>query len=211
MFNFLKDLDTMSIILISVSVILIIYIIQRSSKYSGSLIEGLTNKTNKSNDHKMKFATAIKKWESATIKYKSADMTDINKLANSIMNELDLSNNRSDYEEILADLESIGNSFSLILCVQMMKDLNKMVSKDTIEQEQDASMEVVTGVMNYSNAINSLQEFKRNLSDIHSWTTTAVPATMNINKTSSIFGSKKKSDKDDSEGSSLSSNSGFSL
>ena len=209
MFNFLKDLDTMSIILISVSVILIIYIIQRSSKYSGSLIEGLTNKTNKSSDHKMKFATAIKKWESATIKYKSADMTDINKLANSIMNELDLSNNRSDYEEILADLESIGNSFSLILCVQMMKDLNKMGSQDT--SEQNASMEVLSNLMEYSYAINSLQEFKRNLSDIHLWTTTAVPATMNTSKMGSIFGSKKNSEKDDSEGSSSSSNSGFSL
>ena len=209
MFNFLKDLDTMSIILISVSVILIIYIIQRSSKYSGSLIEGLTNKTNNSADTKYKFSTAIKNWESATIKYKSADMTDINKLANSIMNELDLSNNRSDYEEILADLESIGNSFSLILCVQMMKDLNMMGSQDT--SEQNASMEVLSNLMEYSYAINSLQEFKRNLSDIHSWTTTAVPATMNINKTSSIFGSKKNSDKDDSEGSSSNSSSGFSL
>lgn len=195
--NSLKELDMMSVILISVSVILIIYIIQRSSKYSGSLIEGLTNKTNKSSDDKMKFATAIKNWESATIKYKSTDMTDINKLANSIMNELDLSNNRSDYEEILADLESIGNSFSLILCVQMMKDLNMMGTQDT--SEQNASREVLSNLMEYSNAINSLQEFKRNLSDIHSWTTSAVPATMNTSNSASIFGSKKKSDKDDSK------------
>ena len=103
--NSLKELDMMSVILISVSVILIIYIIRRSSNYSGSLMEGLANRSNGSNDTKYKFATAIKNWETSSIKYKSADMTDINKLASSIMNELDLSNNRSDYEEILADLD----------------------------------------------------------------------------------------------------------
>ena len=63
--NSLKELDMMSVILISVSVILIIYIIRRSSNYSGSLMEGLANRSNGSNDTKYKFATAIKNWETA--------------------------------------------------------------------------------------------------------------------------------------------------
>lgn len=206
--NSLKELDMMSVILISVSVILIIYIIRRSSNYSGSLMEGLANRSNGSNDTKYKFATAIKNWESSSIKYKSADMTDINKLASSIMNELDLSNNRSDYEEILADLENIGNSFSLILCVNMMKELNKMGSQS--DTEGQATGELLADFMINAGFINQLQEFKRNLSDIHSWTSTAVPS-MGSSKVGSIFSPKKSSDSDKNDKSSSSSSSGFSL
>lgn len=206
--NSLKELDMMSVILISVSVILIIYIIRRSSNYSGSLMEGLANRSNGSNDTKYKFATAIKNWESSSIKYKSADMTDINKLASSIMNELDLSNNRSDYEEILADLENIGNSFSLILCVNMMKELNQMGAQN--DTEGQATGELLADFMINAGFINQLQEFKRNLSDIHSWTSTTVPS-MGSSKVGSIFSPKKSSDSDKNDKSSSSSSSGFSL
>lgn len=184
-----KDLDMMTIMLIAVVIILVIYLIRRSSIYSSKLIEGntLRNK-NQQNDTKYKFSKAIEKWEASTLKMKKNDVDDINTLANAIMNDLNYNKHSDDYKEIIADLENIANSFSVILCVDMTKQLNKMSEHSTTEDS--AVNDILNGIMMNALNINSLQEFKRNLVDIHSWT--PMP-TSSSSSDSNIFGGSNKS------------------
>lgn len=160
----LKDLDVMTVILIGIFVILLIYFIRRSSKYSSKLIEGLTN-DDKPKDVKQ-FIKSISNWEKNSVKFVDTEVTDLNKLANSLTSGLDFKSNCSNYENILIDLEDISNSLSLIQCIDMMKQLNDLGAESGNEAKLLASFKE-----NYNN-IAELQQFKTYLNDIYTWATT---------------------------------------
>ena len=207
----LKDLDMMTVSLIIVAVILMLYLIRRSTMYSSRLIEGntLRNKSQQ-NDTKYKFATAIENWEKSSIKYQASDVSNIKSLASAIMNDLNYNGtdskgerNSTNYKEMMVDLEDIANSFSVILCVDMAKQLNKMGTQT--DTERQASSEILFDFLANASFINSLQEFKRNLGDIHSWNPMPMSSLSSSNSSSMFGGSKKSSSKSNSKSSSSSS------
>ncbi len=160
--NSFKDLDAMTVMLIAIVVILIIYVVRRSCNYSSNLIEGLTNNdpTSKEDSH---FIKSINNWEKSSVKFSNVEPQDLNKLANALTSGLDFNSNCDDYENILIDLEDIANSFSLIQCIDMMKQLNDLGAESGNEDKLLANYKA-----NYNN-IAELQQFKTYLSDIHSW------------------------------------------
>ena len=110
----------MSVILIIIIVILVLYFIRRSCNYSSKLIEGLTN-DDKPKDVKQ-FVKSISNWEKNSVKFVDTEVTDLNKLANSLTSGLDFKSNCGNYENILIDFES----FFLYSCIFFLNSLIKL-------------------------------------------------------------------------------------
>ena len=190
--NSFKDLDAMTVILIAIIVILIIYLVRRSCNYSSNLIEGLTNSDPTSKEDSQ-FIKSINNWEKNSVKFSNVEPKDLNKLANALTSGLDFNSNCDDYENILIDLEDIANSFSLIQCIDMMKQLNDLGAEGGNEDKLLSAY--------YSNSTNiaGLQQFKSYLNDIHTWIGTkgcsSAGSAMSglFSKKSSSSDSKKKS------------------
>lgn len=183
--NSLKDLDTMSVILIIIIVILVLYFIRRSCNYSSKLIEGLTN-DDKPKDVKQ-FIKSISNWEKNSVKFVDTEVTDLNKLANSLTSGLDFKSNCSNYENILIDLEDISNSLSLIQCIDMMKQLNDLGAENNNEAQLLANFKE-----NYNN-IAELQQFKTYINDIYTWATTKEGCNAAASTMSNLFSKKSNS------------------
>ena len=180
-----KDLDAMTVILIVIIVIFIIYLVRRSCNYSSNLIEGFTNDDNPKDVNR--FIKSISNWEKNSVKFSDTEVTDLNKLAKSLISGLDFKTNCNSYEDILIDLEDTANSLSLIQCIDMMKQLNDLGANYGNEPQLLANYKE-----NYKN-IAELQQFKTYLNDIYTWITTKEGCSPGA--VSGLFANKNKNKK----------------
>ena len=171
--NYFKDIDTMTVILIVIGVAIIIYFVKQSTNYSSSLIEGITNRqaaVKKSwQGQPNTFSNGVKMWEKSSIKYTDDDLKNLKKLSETMLNELDLNKNKTDYEDILIDLETVSNTFSTIIALDMSKMLTEQTKVKNTTSEQAAG-ESLENFMLSAFQLNTLQDFVKNINNLHAWT-----------------------------------------
>jgi hypothetical protein len=88
----------------------------------------------------------------------------------------------------------------------MVKQINKMGTQSMTEDESSAG--ILFEFLGNASGINTLQEFKRNLVDIHDWNpTTTASVSEAKSKIDNLFGGSKSSSSSSSKSSSKSSSS----
>lgn len=169
MFGFnLSELNMTTVIIILVCVGIALYVINRSSNYSASLVEGLINKNDK--DMQNMKVENLKEYlmnlEKSNSNFTKSDKTKIDDLVQGLMGDLKLGetidgeNNtyRDYYEDILIDLEKLCDIMMLSQCLQLSSQITK---------KKSSYMDVV----GTATIVNQLQTFKENLTNVHKWTT----------------------------------------
>lgn len=159
----IKDIDFFTCILIAFVVIMIIYFIRNSVKYSSTLLEGLEN-NNKKKNNPLDFFDFMTKIEKKDIEMAKSTATNFENIVSTLKSDLKLNEcSGSDsygslYEDILINLEELCDIAMLTKCLKLSNEL----TSDKTNAHAKLSLTAVE--------INQLQKFKENLNNIYTWT-----------------------------------------